>query len=128
VQLSKIPGWKELDSVCAARLYRSIYAGRAHSFGVRLCIVQQFVIEREIPGAGQMSETQIRDLTLRSLEKLKLMGPRIQWLHSYVTEDKVYCVYLAPDEETIREHARSVGIPANRISAVRHLIDPTLQN
>jgi Nickel responsive protein SCO4226-like len=84
----------------------------------------QFVIEREIPGAGSLSEDQIREVSLRSLESLTQMGPQIQWLHSYVTEDKVYCVYLAPDEETIREHARKTGIPANRVAAVRRLIDP----
>ena len=84
----------------------------------------QFVIEREIPGAGTLSETQIREISLRSLEALKEMGPQIQWLHSYVTEDKVYCVYLAPDEDSIREHARRVGIPADRVAAVRRLIDP----
>lgn len=84
----------------------------------------QFVIEREIPGAGALSETQIRDIALRSLQTLKEMGPQIQWLHSYVTEDKVYCVYLAPDENIIREHARRVGIPADRVSAVRKLIEP----
>jgi hypothetical protein len=82
------------------------------------------VIEREIPGAGTLSETQIRELALHSLEVLKEMGPQIQWLHSYVTEDKVYCVYLAPDEDSIREHARKVGIPADRVAAVRHLIEP----
>ena len=85
----------------------------------------QFVIEREIPGAGTLSETQIRDVSLRSVEVLKEMGHQIQWLHSYVTEDKLYCVYLAPDEESIREHARRVGIPADRVAAVRRLIDPT---
>jgi hypothetical protein len=84
----------------------------------------EFVIEREVPGAGSLTETQIRELSLRSLEALKEMGPQIQWLHSYVTEDKVYCVYLAPDENSIREHARRVGIPADRVSAVRRLIDP----
>ena len=84
----------------------------------------QFVIEREVLGAGSLTETQIRELSLRSLEALKEMGPQIQWLHSYVTEDKVYCVYLAPDENSIREHARRVGIPADRVSAVRRLIDP----
>ena len=84
----------------------------------------QFVIEREVPGAGSLTETQIRELSLRSLEALKEMGPQIQWLHSYVTEDKVYCVYLAPDENSNREHARRVGIPADRVSAVRRLIDP----
>ena len=84
----------------------------------------QFVIEREVPGAGALSEAQIRDLAALSLQTLKEMGPQIQWLHSYVTEDKVYCVYLAPDEDSIREHARRVGIPADRVSAVRRLIDP----
>ena len=84
----------------------------------------QFVIERGIPGAGNLSESQIRELSVRSLEVLKEMGPQIQWLHSYVTEDKVYCVYLAPDENSVREHARRLGIPADRVSAVRRLIDP----
>ena len=84
----------------------------------------QFVIEREIPGAGSLSEVQLRELSLRSLQTLHEMGPQIQWLHSYVTEDKVYCVYLAPDEDSIHEHARRVGIPADRVSAVRRLIDP----
>ncbi len=84
----------------------------------------QFVIEREIPGAGTMSETQIRDMALHSLRALEEIGPQIQWLHSYVTEDKVYCVYLAPDEESIRDHARRAGIPADRVSAVRRLLDP----
>jgi cell division inhibitor SulA len=88
-------------------------------------VVPQFVIEREIPGAGTLSETQIRDIVLQSLETLKEMGPQIQWLHSYVTEDKLYCLYLAPDEESIREHARRSGIPADRVAAVRRLIDPT---
>jgi len=84
----------------------------------------QFVIEREIKGAGSLTEEKIREMSLRSLETLKEMGPQIQWLHSYVTEDKVYCVYLAPDENSIRDHARRVGIPADRVSAVRRLIDP----
>ena len=82
------------------------------------------MIEREIPGAGSLSESQIREVSLRSLQVLKEMGQQIQWLHSYVTEDKVYCVYLAPDESGIREHARRVGIPADRVAAVRRLIDP----
>lgn len=84
----------------------------------------QFVIEREIPGAGKLSESEIRQVSLRSLQVLKEMGPQIQWLHSYVTEDKVYCVYLAPDEDSIREHARRAGVPADRVAAVRRLIDP----
>ena len=84
-----------------------------------------FVIEREIPGAGNLSDSQLREVSQNSVAILQEMGSKIQWLHSYVTGDKVYCVYLAPDEETIREHARRVGLPANRISAVRRLLDPT---
>jgi hypothetical protein len=85
----------------------------------------KYIIEREIPGAGNLSDAQLCEVSRRSVSVLKEMGPQIQWLHSYVTGDKVYCVYLAPDEETIREHAKRTGIPANRISAVRRLIDPT---
>jgi len=84
----------------------------------------QFVIEREIAGAGSLSEAELREISLQSLHTLQEMGPQIQWLHSYVTEDKIYCVYLAPDESYIREHARRSGMPANRISAVRRLVDP----
>jgi hypothetical protein len=87
--------------------------------------VPKFVIEREIPGAGNLSDSQLREVAQNSVAILQGMGPRIQWLHSYITGDKVYCVYLAPDEETIREHARRVGLPANRVSAVRRLLDPT---
>ena len=84
----------------------------------------EFVIEREIPGAGQMTEEQIRDVSVRSLEVLRGIGPQIQWLHSYVTDDRIYCVYLAPDADSVREHARRLGVPANRVSAVRRMIDP----
>lgn len=84
----------------------------------------QFVIEREVAGAGELTEAQIRDLSLKSLDVLRTMGPQIRWLHSFVTDNKVYCIYLAPDEATIREHAKKSNIPANRVSAVRRLIDP----
>jgi hypothetical protein len=84
----------------------------------------EFVIEREVPGAGRLSEEEIREMSLRSLQALSEIGSKIQWLHSYVTEDKVYCIYLAPDEQTIRDHARRSRIPADRVSAVRRLIDP----
>jgi Protein of unknown function (DUF4242) len=85
----------------------------------------KFVIEREVPGAGNLTEAQIRELSQKSVDVLKAMGPEIQWLHSYVTGDKVYCVYLARDEAQIREHAKRAGLPANRVSAVRRLIDPS---
>jgi hypothetical protein len=84
----------------------------------------KFVIEREVPGAGSLSDAQVRELSQKSVAVLKAMGPEIQWLHSYVTGNKVYCVYLAPDEATIQEHARRTGLPANRVSAVRRLVDP----
>jgi hypothetical protein len=86
--------------------------------------MQQFVIEREIPGAGALSQAQIQEISLRSLNAIDDLGPRIQWLHSYVTEDKVYCVYLAMDANVIREHARKAGIPVDRVSEVRKLIGP----
>ena len=85
----------------------------------------KFVIEREVPGAGNLTDAQLREVSQKSVSILKELGPKIQWLHSYVTGDKVYCVYLASDEAIIQEHARRVGLPANRISAVRRLIDPT---
>jgi uncharacterized protein DUF4242 len=85
----------------------------------------KFVIERDIPGLGNLSDAELREISGKSLGILKEMGPEIQWLHSYVTGDKLYCVYLAPDEATVREHAKRGGFPANRVSAVRRLIDPT---
>ena len=84
----------------------------------------EYVIEREIPGAGTWNEEQIREASIHSLEVLGALGMQIQWLHSYVTDDKVYCVFLAPDESLIREHSTRAGVPANRISAVRRMIDP----
>ena len=87
--------------------------------------MQKFVIEREIPGLGNLSDAELGEVSRKSMNVLKQMGPEIQWLHSYVTCDKLYCVYLAPDEATIREHAKRGGFPANRVSAVRRLIDPT---
>jgi hypothetical protein len=84
----------------------------------------EYVIEREVPGAGSLSEDEIREVSLRSLAVLKDLGTSVQWLHSYVTDDKIYCVYFARDEEKIREHARRAGLPVNRVSAVRRLLNP----
>ena len=86
----------------------------------------EFVIERHMPGAHLLTEEQIREGSLQSLEVLRELGPEIQWLRSYITEDKVYCVYFAPDEELIRTHAGKLGLPADRVSAVRRMIDPAL--
>jgi hypothetical protein len=84
----------------------------------------EYVIEREIPGAGNLSDAELKEIAQKSVGVLKNMGAEIKWLHSYVTGDKFYCVYLAPDEEMVREHARRGGFPANRVSAVRRMIDP----
>ena len=85
----------------------------------------KFVIERDIPGAGALSDAEIQAISRKSVAALREIGPEIQWLQSYITGDKVYCVYLASDEATIQEHAKKSGIPAHRISAVRRLIDPS---
>ena len=85
----------------------------------------KYVIERDIPGAGALSAEQLQGISQKSCGVLRNMGPQIQWLQSYVTGDKIYCVYIAPDEATVREHARQGGFPANRVSEVKAIIDPT---
>lgn len=85
----------------------------------------RFVIEREIPGAGKLPQSELKAISQKSCNTLREMGPQIQWVHSYVTDDKIYCVYIAPNEEAVREHARRGGFPANRVSQVRSVIDPT---
>lgn len=87
--------------------------------------MQRFVIEREIPGAGNMTAAQLRDAAAKSNGVLRNLGPDIQWVQSYVAGDKIYCVYNAPSEALIREHAQKSGFPANRITAVSAVIDPT---
>lgn len=85
----------------------------------------KYIIEREIPGAGSLAYRELQDISQKSCGILREMGPKIQWVESYVTDDKVYCVYIAPDEETVREHAEKGVFPANRISQIRSMIDPT---
>lgn len=85
----------------------------------------KYVIEREIPGAGKLSPAELQAISQKSCSVLRGMGPQIQWLQSYVTGDKVYCIYIAPNEEAVREHARQGGFPANRVSEVKTIIDPT---
>jgi hypothetical protein len=87
--------------------------------------VPKYVIEREIPGAGKLSAGELRGIAQASCGVLSKMGPQIQWIQSFVTDDKIYCVYIAPNEEMVREHARQGGFPANRICAVKAIIDPT---
>jgi Nickel responsive protein SCO4226-like len=85
----------------------------------------KYVIERDLPGAGQLNPLQLQGISQKSCDVLRLMGPQIQWVHSYVTGDKIYCIYIAPNENMIREHAQKGGFPANHISRVKSIIDPT---
>ena len=84
----------------------------------------KYVIERDLPGAGKLSPQELKGISAKSCEVLEELGPQIQWLHSYVTDDKIYCVYVAPSEELVRKHAQQGGFPANRISEVRGMIGP----
>lgn len=88
----------------------------------------KFIIERDIPGAGKLSQDELRAISQKSCGILRNMGPQIQWLHSYVTGDKIYCIYLADNEQAIREHAEQGGFPANRIEEVTTIIDPSTGN
>ena len=85
----------------------------------------KYVIEREIPGAGKLSAPELQAISQKSCGVLNQMGPQIQWVQSYVTDDKITCVYIAPNEEMVREHARQGGFPANRVSVISSVIDPT---
>ena len=85
----------------------------------------RYVIERDIPGAGKLSAAELHGISGASCNVLSQLGPSIQWVHSYVTDDRIYCVYIAPNEELVREHAKRGGFPANRVSEVRNIIDPT---
>jgi len=84
----------------------------------------KYVIEREIPDAGSLTSEQILAISQKSCSVLKNLGPQIQWIESYVTQDKIYCVYIAPNEAMVREHAKQGGFPANRVSEVKRMIDP----
>ena len=85
----------------------------------------KFVIEREVPGAGQLTDSELQSIAKRSVGVLRQLGPEIQWVESYVTGNSLYCVYVAPDEEMVREHGRMGGFPVTRVSQVAHIIDPT---
>jgi hypothetical protein len=85
----------------------------------------KYVIEREIPGAGDLTGDQLQGISAKSCDVLSALGPQIQWVQSYVTGDKIYCIYIAPNEDLIREHAKRGGFPANRVSEIKEIIDPT---
>jgi len=85
----------------------------------------KFVIEREIPGAGKLSQAELQGISQKSCGVLRELGPQVQWIQSYVTDDKVYCVYIAPDEQAVRKHAEMGGFPANSVAEIRSVIDQT---
>lgn len=85
----------------------------------------KFLIERDVPGAGKLTPQELHGISQKSCSVLNRLGPQIQWVESYVTDDKIYCLYIAPNEEMVREHARQGGFPANRVSEIRTQIDPT---
>jgi len=85
----------------------------------------KYLIERDIPGAGKLSRQELHAISQKSCGVLSRLGPQIQWVHSYVTDDKIYCVYIAPNAEMVREHARQGGFPADRVSEIKTVIDPT---
>ena len=84
----------------------------------------KFIIERNVPGASKLTDADIRDASLKSLEALRKLGPEIQWIHSFICDDKIYCIYFSPDETLIQEHGRIIGLPVDRVEAVRRLVDP----
>lgn len=106
-------------NVTAARL------GQGRRFSLPIVHMPKYVIEREIAGAGKLTSDQLQDIAQKSCGVLQKLGPKIQWVQSSVTNDKLYCVYIAPDEATVLEHARLGGFPANRVSKVKTIIDPT---
>ena len=85
----------------------------------------KYIIERVVPGAGKMTPDELKIMSQRSCKVLDSMGPQIQWIHSYITENKIYCVYIAPNEEAVREHAKLGGFPANQVAVIGRMIDPT---
>src|SRR5581483_2958352 len=105
------------DSLPAARSVSRLYFGGS--------FMPKYVIERDLPGAGKLTPDQLRAISQKSCGVLSKLGPEIQWIHSYVTGDKIYCIYRAPNEQMIREHAMQGGFPANRISEVTSVIEPT---
>ena len=112
-------GRKEPDDAgCGAVRAANTYRKEGH-------IMPKYVIEREIPGLGKLTQRELAAASQKSCTVLQNLGPRIQWLESYVTDDKLYCIYISPNEEMIQEHARESGFPASRVSVIRAIIDPT---
>ena len=119
----KLSKWL-LISVCLLMLRCSVYAGEAVKLETLPEGQHMYVIERVIPGAGKLTAAELKGIAQTSCGVLDKLGPKIQWVHSYVTGDKIYCVYLAPNEELVREHAKQGGFPANSVSQVTTIISP----
>ena len=114
---------REVSSFMRHALY-NIAKGRS-SLRNRGSDMPKYVIEREVPGAGQLNAEQMQAISQTSCGVLRKLGPEIQWVQSFVTGDKIYCIYIAPNEEIVREHARQGGFPANKVSEIKAVIDPT---
>jgi hypothetical protein len=114
--------WTVVDITDAEIRYSNSSPLKTKTRGITM---PKFVIEREIPERGRLSSEQLRAISRKSCEVLREMGAQIQWVQSYVTDDKIYCIYVAPDEDAVRKHAQQGGFPANRISRIRSVIDPT---
>jgi hypothetical protein len=102
-----------------------VYPRKQHRIAEEETTMPKYVIEREIPAAGNLSSEQFQAIAQKSCDVLRQLGPEIQWVESYVTGDKIYCIYIAPNEDLVREHAQRGGFPANRVSEVNRVIDPT---
>src|ERR1700722_19363825 len=120
-------GVNETESMCGAQkkgVSCGVWCGRLLACYWR-DVMPKFVIEREIPGAGALTEEQLAGISQKSCSVIRTIGPQIQWVQSFVTDNKIYCIYIAPDEATVRQHAEMGGFPANSIAQVRRVIDPT---
>jgi hypothetical protein len=115
------PPFFSLRAFCASDHYIRILSSNQESGG----FMPKYLIEREIAGAGKLTPEQLQGISQKSCGVLEKLGPKIQWVESYLTDDKIYCVYIAPDEAMVREHARLGGFPANRVSEIKRMIDPT---
>jgi hypothetical protein len=119
--------WDRIAAVSGVEKYAGEMPGRGNRSLLRLWenVMPKYVIERDLPGAGDLSKEQLQAISQKSCGVLRNLGSEIQWVHSYVTQDKIYCIYIARDEKLVREHASQGGFPANRISEVVGMIDPT---
>jgi Protein of unknown function (DUF4242) len=125
VHTPKCGGYRTVRKSSRLGAQSSRFAIESFSIPAEVVPMPKFVIEREIPGAGNLTAEQLQAISQKSCGVLHDLGPSIQWIHSYVTDDKVYCIYIAPDEALVRKHAALGGFPANKVSEVKVVVDPT---